>query len=68
MRNIYARNTLRGALKRGAQFKCFACLALNTLLYITLTMILCENMKPIEHVLLPNAYFLTGCAHVNTLI
>jgi len=29
-----------------------ACLPLNTPLYITLTMILYENMKPIEHVLL----------------
>jgi len=47
MRNIYAGNTLRGA--RG---KCLACLPLNTPLYITLTMILYDNMKPIEHVLL----------------
>jgi len=47
MRNVYARNTLRGA--RG---KCVVCLPLNTPLYITLTMILWENMKPIEHVLL----------------
>ena len=38
---------------------------LNTPLYITLTMILCENMKPIEHVLLIRyAYFFTWYAHV----
>jgi len=38
-------------LQRGARGKCLACLPLTTPLYITLTMILYENMKPIEHVL-----------------
>ena len=53
MRNIYAGTTLRGATKREAQGKCLACLPLNTPLYITLTMILYENIvKPIGHVLL----------------
>jgi len=40
MRNIYTRNSLRGP----------TCLPLNTQLYISLTMTLHENMKPIEHV------------------
>ena len=39
-------------LQRGARGKCHACIPLNTPLYITLTMILYENMKPFEHVLL----------------
>ena len=52
MKNIYARNTFKGPLKSGAQSKCLACLPSNTPLYITLTMILYEKMKPIEHVLL----------------
>ena len=38
-------------LQRGARGKCLACLPLTTPLYITLTMVLYENMKPIEHVL-----------------
>jgi len=46
MRNIYVRNTLRGA-----QGKYFACPPLNIPLYITLIMILYENMKPTEHIL-----------------
>jgi len=52
VRNIYARNTFRGLPKKGDRGKCLACLPLNTPQYITLTMILYENMKPIEHVLL----------------
>jgi len=44
---------LEGALKRGlGRGKCFTYLPLNTPLYITLTMIVYKNMKPIEHVLL----------------
>jgi len=39
-------------LQRGARGRCLTCLSLKTPLYITLTMILYENMKPIEHVLL----------------
>ena len=39
------------------------------LYYITLTKILYENMKPIEHVLLIRyAYFLTSVVHVNTVM
>jgi len=38
--------------KGGARGKCLTCLPLNRPLYITLTVILYENMKPIEHVLL----------------
>ena len=38
--------------KGGARGKCLACHHLNTPLYISLTMILYENIKPIEHVLL----------------
>jgi len=56
MKNFYARNTLMGAPEkggRGKRGKCLACLLLNTPLYMTLTMILYENMKPIEEVLHP---------------
>ena len=42
MRNIYARNTLRGPLRRGGE----------AVGYITLTTIVYENEEPIEHVLL----------------
>ena len=53
MRNIYAQNTLNGVIKKGAaRGNCLACLPLNTSLHVTLTMMLCENMKPIDHVLL----------------
>jgi len=45
-------------LQRQVRGKCLACLPLNTPLYITLTMILYENMKPIEHVLLHPIYVL----------
>jgi len=41
------------------------------IMYITPTMILNEDMKPIEHVLhhqIGYAYFLTWCAHANTVI
>ena len=41
-------------LQRGARGKCLACFPLNTPLYITLTMILYENMKPIEDVIFQN--------------
>jgi len=57
MRNIYARNTLKGAIKSGE------------MLYITLTMILYENMKPIEHVLLHPicalSHLMCPCKHCN---
>ena len=48
MRNIYAQNTLRGP----RQVPRLPSLKHTTVAYITLTIILCENMKPIEHVLL----------------
>jgi len=38
--------------KGGGREKCFTYLLLHTPLYITLTMILYKNMKPIEHLLL----------------
>ena len=54
-------------LQRGAIGKCLACLPLNTPLYITLTMILYENMKPIEHVLLHPicvlSHLMCACKH-----
>ena len=69
MKNIYARNTLRGRLTRGARGKCLACLPLNTPLYITLTMILHENLKPVEHILLHSIHALShlmcACKHCN---
>ena len=47
--------------------KCFACFPLNTPLYMALTMILYENMKPIEHVLLhPTrvlSHLMRACKH-----
>ena len=52
MRNICVRNTLRGSPETGDSRRVLRCLPLNTPLYITFTMILCENMKPTEHVLL----------------
>ena len=57
--------TLR--LQRGPRGKCLACLP--TPLYITLTMILYENMKPIKHVLLHPicvlSHLLCACKHCN---
>ena len=55
-------------LQRGARGKCLARLPLRTPLYITLTMILYENMKPIEHVLLPIfvlSHLMCACKHCN---
>jgi len=56
-------------LQREARGKCLACLPLNTPLYITLTMILYENMKPIEHVLLHPicvlSHLMCACKHCN---
>jgi len=53
MRNIYARNTLRGTLKRGGPRQLPRLPSLkHTTVYLTLAMILYETMKPIEHVLL----------------
>jgi len=56
-------------LQRGARGKCLACLPLDTPLYITLTMILHENTKPIEHVLLHPIWVLSHlmrtCKHCN---
>jgi len=59
IRNTYTRNTMREAPKRGARGNCFICLQLNTPLYIILIMILYENMKPIEHVLVQTIRFLS---------
>jgi len=54
-------------LQRGTRGKCLACLPLQTPLYITLTMILYENMKPIEHVLLHPicvlSHLMCACKH-----
>jgi len=54
-------------LQRGARGKWMACLPSNTPLYITLTMILYENMKPIEHVLLHpicvHSHLMCACNH-----
>jgi len=51
MRNIYVRNALRGGPEKEG-LRQVLCLTSVTPLYITLTMILYENMKPIELVLL----------------
>jgi len=41
----------------------------NNVIYITPTVILYEEIKPVEHVLLhPICVFLTWCAHSNTVI
>ena len=56
-------------IRGGGRNKWLTCLPLNTPLYITLTMILYENMKPIEHFcFIRCAYFLTWCAHGNTVM
>jgi len=46
-------------LQRGSRGKCLVCLPLNTSLYISPTMILHENMKPIEHVLFDPIWILS---------
>ena len=59
-------------LQRGLRGKCLACLPLNTPLHIILTMILYENMKPIEHVLLHPicvlSHLMCACKHCNVAI
>jgi len=54
-------------LQRGG--KCLACLPLNAPLYIILAMILYENMKQIEHVLLLPicvlSHLMCACKHCN---
>jgi len=58
-----------GGSEKGDRGKCLACLPLNTPLYITLTMIVYENMKPIEHVLLHLicilSHLMCACKHCN---
>ena len=55
--------------QRGARGKCLAYLPLNIPLYIIMTMILYENMKPIEHVLLHPinvlSHLMCSCKHCN---
>ena len=56
-------------LQRRAGGKCLACLPLNTPMYMALTMILYENVKPIEHVLLHPirvlSHLMRACKHCN---
>jgi len=56
-------------LQRGTQGKCLACLHSNTPVYITRTMILYENVKPIKHVLLHSisvlSHLMCACKHCN---
>ena len=57
--------------KGGARGKCLACVHLNTPLYITLTMILYENMKPFEHALLHPicelSHLMCACKHCKVI-
>jgi len=56
-------------LQRGVRGQCLVCLPLNTPLYITLTMVLYQTMKPIEHVLhhliCVLSHLLWACKHCN---
>jgi len=71
VRNIYARNTLSEAPAVGAQSKCLPCRPLNISLYITVTMEW-SYMRIWNRLnmfcFIRYAYFLTWCAHENTVI
>jgi len=58
-----------GGCEKGDRGKCLACVPSNTSLYITLKMIVYENMKPIEHVLLHPicilSHLMCACKHCN---
>ena len=67
---LWKQGTLHITVAKGARGKCLACLPLKIpLYYITLTMILYENMKLIEHILrhpmcvLP--HLMCACKHCN---
>jgi len=66
---LWKQGTLHITVEKGARDKCLACLPLNTPLYTTLTMILYENRKPIEHVLLHPicvlSHLMCACKHCN---
>ena len=70
---IFTREVRGGERLKGGvgRCKCLACLPLNTPLYITLAMILCENTKPIEHALLHSicvlSHLLCSCKHCNVV-